>query len=150
MLFNLVSITRAIGLSSALATLASPVSAAGPFADFAGTWSGTGSVTSTDGAQEAIRCKATYAVKSGGDALDIVSDVVAQDGTLSGSWQETTRQIQGDVTGRIPSPDTFQASLRTPGGGLQLGARTNGKQQAITITSQGSDIRGANITLRRS
>ena len=166
MSFHHISTTHAICPLSALAilvALASPTSAAGPFADFAGAWTGTGTITTTDGAQEAIRCRATYAVKSGGDALginvncasdsyrvDIVSDVVAQDGALSGSWQETTRQIQGDVTGHIPSPDTFQASLQTPGGGIQLGARTNGKQQAITITSQGSDIRGANITLRKS
>ena len=152
-------------LSSAviiLISFASPASAAGPFAEFDGSWTGSGSVITTDGVQEAIRCKATYRVKAGGDALgldvncasasyrvDIVSEIIARDGALSGSWQEKTREIQGDVTGRIPSADVLQASLQTAGGGIQLGARTNGKQQAIAITSQGTEIRSVNITLRK-
>ena len=45
--------------------------------------------------------------------------------------------------------DPSDTRLQTVGGGLQLSARTNGKRQAITITSQGSDIQGANITLKK-
>ena len=116
----------------------------------------------TDGSQEAIRCKARYKIGSGGDALainvlcasdsyrvHILSTIAIQGQTFSGSWQETTRQISGSLTGSIPAPDTYQASLETMGGGLQLGARTNGTQQAITITSQGSDIAKASILLRK-
>ena len=114
----------------------------------------------TDGTRETIRCKARYKIGSGGEALGInvlcasdsyrvhiLSHVVVQGETFSGSWQETTRQISGNLTGDIPAP--YQASLQTLGGGLELGARTNGRQQAITITSQGSDIAGADIVLRK-
>ena len=143
--------------------LANPASAAGSFTHFVGTWKGGGTVTTVDGNQEKIRCKANYGVNATGDRLDInvdcasdsyrlnlVSTVLAQGGTLSGSWQETTRQIQGDVSGSLPSPDTLQASLQALGGSIELAAQTNGRQQAITITTQGSDIKGAAIKLRRS
>ena len=115
-----------------------------------------------DGSRESIRCKARYKIGAGGDALainvlcasdsyrvHILSNVDVQGDTFSGSWQETTRQVSGSLTGGIPAPNTYQASLQTMGGGLELGARTNGTQQAITITSQGSDIAGASILLRK-
>ena len=141
--------------------LSAPALAASPFAGFTGNWKGSGSIQ-TDGGQEAITCKARYTTAAGDSTLNIdvncasdsyrvniVSNVVAQGDRFTGSWQETTRQLSGDVSGRIPEPNTFQASLETVGGGLQLGARTNGKRQAITITSQGSEIHGATITLKR-
>ena len=144
----------------ALLPLCGPALAAGPFAEFAGNWKGGGTIR-TDGGEETITCKARYTA-SGDSALNInvncasdsyrvniVSNVVARGATLSGSWQETTRDISGDVSGSIQEPNTLRASLQTMGGGLQLGARTNGKRQAITITSQGSDIQGANITLKK-
>ncbi len=164
MRMNVARIFGLPGFSSTLAILVvstSPALAAGPFAGFAGNWKGSGTIQ-TDSGQEAITCKARYTTTAGDTTLginvncasdsyrvNIVSNVVAQGSTLSGSWQETTRQISGDVSGRIPEPNTLQASLQTMGGGLELGARTNGKRQAITLTSQGSDIRGATITLKK-
>ncbi len=164
MRMNVARISRPVGPSSIVAVLlvvASPALAAGPFAEFAGNWKGSGTIQ-TDGGQEAITCKARYTTGAGDSTLginvncasdsyrvNIVSTVVAQGSSLSGSWQETTRQISGDVSGRIPEANTLQASLQTVGGGLQLSARTSGKRQAITFTSQGSDIRGANITLKK-
>ena len=145
-----------------LLTLSTPASAAGPLAGFAGTWKGGGTVTTTDGGQETIRCRARYAANATGDALTIdvncasdsyrvnlVSSVTSQDGALSGTWQETTRDIQGDVTGRVPAPNTFQASLQALGGGIEIGARTDGKRQAISIRVQGSDIQGVSISLKK-
>lgn len=146
----------------ALASMSAPALAAGPFQSFAGSWTGGGTVT-VSGGQEAIRCRARYTTSGDGNNLainvncasdsyrvNIISNVVAQGNSFSGSWRETTRQISGDVSGRVSDPNTFQASLQTLGGGLQLGASANGKQQAISITSQGSDIQGANILLKRS
>lgn len=115
-----------------------------------------------DGSREILRCRASYGVRSSGDALSvdmncksdsyrvhIVANVVAQGTTLSGSWQETTRHVEGTVTGRIPMPGEMQASFEAMGGGLQLGARTNGSLQAITINSQGSAIQSISLLLKR-
>ncbi len=153
------SIVAAALMTTAVIT---PASAAGPFAGFAGTWRGSGTVSTSDGAQESIRCKATYGVDAGGNSLNInvacasdsyrvnlISTVMANGTSLSGSWQETTRQISGDVAGRIPSPNTLQATMQAMGGGLELVARTNGRSQAISIMVQGSDIKDVSITLRK-
>ena len=117
----------------------------------------------TDGSHEPVRCKSSFKVASGSSELDtsvvcasdsykfnLTSRVVAQGHSFSGSWQEETRQIQGDVQGQIPSPGTLQASLNTVGGGIQIGARADGKQMAITIQSQGTEVQGVSINLRKN
>lgn len=149
------------GLLSAAAL--TPASAAGPFAGFTGQWAGSGDIDMTDGSHEKIRCKATYSVGPSGDALhidmncasdsyrvNIISNVVAQGNNFSGTWKETTRQVDGSVTGRVPAPGEFQASLEGTGFGIQLSATTNGKQQAVTIQSQGTDVQTVKISLRKA
>ena len=116
----------------------------------------------SDGSRESIRCKADYAV-SGGDTLAIsvdcasdsytvklVSNVVAQGNGFSGTWQETTRQVSGNVTGRMSALGQMEASLEGMGFGIQLAATTNGRQQAVTIRSQGTDVQSVSITLRKA
>lgn len=137
-------------------------SASSVFSDFGGDWRGNGIISLTDGSQEKIRCRAGYGVRGDGNALSIdvncasdsyrvhiVANAVAQGNTFSGTWQETTRQVSGDVTGRIPAAGEMQASFEVMGGGLQLSARTNGRRQDIVIQSQGTDIRGVTISLKR-
>lgn len=140
-----------------------PAAAAGPFTNFEGEWSGNGDIAMTDGSREKIRCKASYSVGPSGQALNInvncasdsyrvniVSNVVAQGSSFSGTWRETTRQVQGDVTGRVPAPGEYQASLEGTGFGLALSATSNGKQQSITIVAQGTDVQNVKISLRRA
>ena len=142
--------------------LVTQVWAAGPFEAFAGSWRGKGRITLVNGSQDSIACKADYVFVGGGNALaitvhcasdgykvDLLSRVEARGDTFSGSWQETTRQIQGDVTGRIPGPGIMQASLATIGGGIQLGVTPSRERQAIAIQLQGSDIRNVDIDLRK-
>ena len=87
----------------------------------------------TDGSQEKIRCKASYSVGPSGEALNInvncasdsyrvniISNVVADGTSFSGTWRETTRQADGKVTGRVPAPGELQASLDGTGFGIQL------------------------------
>ena len=146
----------------ALPTLVVPALASGPLTGFSGRWKGGGVVTTADGARESLRCRATYSASPSGDALDVdvncasdsyrvnlVGSLVDRDGALSGSWQETTRQVGGEVTGEVPRPNTLRASLQALGGGLEIGARTDGRRQTINIVVQGSDIRGVDITLKR-
>ncbi len=161
---NLRRCAAALPLAAILATaLLTPASAAGPFAGFSGQWAGTGDIAMSDGSREKIRCKATYSVGPSGDALhidmncasdsyrvNIISNVVAEGNNFSGTWKETTRQVDGSVTGRVPAPGEFQASLEGTGFGIQLSATTNGKQQAVTIQSQGTDVQTVKISLRKA
>ena len=48
------------------AALAAPVS---PFTAMAGTWAGGGVLSTTDGQQEQLRCRASYDVAGAGDQL---------------------------------------------------------------------------------
>ena len=160
--YPLTSIFGRIVFLTAFTVISASALAADPLQGFTGTWKGRGTVT-VSGEQEAIRCQARYSPSSDRNALNInvncasdsyhvniVSAVVVQGDTFSGSWQETARQLSGDVTGRIPEPNTYQASLETVGGGLQISARSDGRRQSITITSQGSEIQGANIALKKT
>ena len=98
----------------------------GPFAGMAGTWSGGGSVTLDDGSSERIRCRATYAVGEGGAGLNqsltcasdsykfaLSTNVTAQGGSLSGTWSETSRNINGMIQGR-GSNGSFQLNNGIP------------------------------------
>ena len=53
------------------------------------------------------------------------------------------------MTGQIPARGEMQAKLEGLGFGMQLGARSDGKRQAITNSSQGADVQGVSITLRQ-
>ena len=115
-----------------------------------------------DGSHEAIRCKAVYVAGMSGDDLAIsvdcasdsykvslVSNVAAQGSGFTGTWQETTRQVSGNVTGRV-SAGEMQANLDGVGFAIQLAATTNGRQQAVVIRSQGTDVQSVDITLRKA
>ncbi len=142
-------------------SITGPTFAASAFAGFEGSWRGQGTVSLTDGSREAIRCRALYGVRSD-DALSvdvncasdsyrvhILANVVAKGNALSGSWQETTRQLGGTVTGRVPKPGELQAAFETMGGGLQLSARVDQRRQVVIMNSQGTDLQAISISFTR-
>jgi hypothetical protein len=134
------------------------------FATFAGVWTGGGSVVLTNGSQERVRCKANYAPQQGGDALQInlncasdsykvqvIGNVIAgSDGRISGTWQELTREISGNVVGHMPSPSQLQANLEGAPYTIQLSFNTRGNLQTIAMQVLGSDVQSVAISLRRS
>jgi len=142
--------------------LAQTASAEGPFAGYSGYWSGDGTISIASGANERIRCKAEYAVDGSGSALnqilrcasdsyrlEIKSDVVAEGGTLSGSWTEATRNATGRISGRV-SGNEVNATVAGVGFTAAFSLVTRGKTQAVSIRPEGgTDIRGVTITLHK-
>ena len=133
----------------------------GPFAGMAGSWSGGGTVTLDDGSTERIRCRATYAVGAGGNGLNqsltcasdsyrfnLSSNVVAEGGSLSGTWSESSRGVNGNLEGRV-SGGSFQIVASAPGFTANLSLTTRGNKQSVVIKSD-SAFRGASISLSRS
>jgi hypothetical protein len=133
----------------------------GPFAGMAGIWSGAGTVTLDDGSTERLRCRATYAVGLGGNGLNqsltcasdsykfnLSSNVVAQGSTLSGTWNETTRSINGTLDGR-GAAGNFQVVANAPGFTANISLTTRGNRQSVVIRSDTS-FRSASISLSRS
>jgi hypothetical protein len=148
-------------LIAALAFTSASYAQSGPFAGMAGVWSGGGTVTLDDGSTERIRCRATYAVGNGGNGLNqsltcasdsyrfnLSSNVVASGGSLSGTWSESSRGINGSLEGR-GSNGNFQVVASAPGFSANISLRTTGNRQSVVIRAE-SQFRGASISLSRS
>jgi hypothetical protein len=132
-----------------------------PFAGMAGVWSGAGTVTLDDGSSEKIRCRATYAVGANGDGLnqslvcasdsykfDLRADLVSTQGSLSGNWSETSRNINGILQGSARS-GTFRVLATAPGFSADITLTTHGNTQNVSIAGS-SSFKAATITLHRS
>jgi len=136
-------------------------SAAGPFGDLAGIWTGDGLIKMKDGGQERVRCHGKYEVEPGGSNLrqelrcasdsykfEMSTNISATGGQLAGNWSENTRHVAGHITGRANSTaidaraegDTFTALFAV---------HTQGDQQSVTISSPGSAIAEVSIQLAR-
>ena len=127
----------------------------------AGNWSGGGSVTLDEGATERIRCRATYAVSGSGNGLNLsltcasdsykfnlVSNLVSQGSAVSGTWAETSRNINGNIEGRA-SNGNFQVVASAPGFSANITLTTRGNKQSVVIRPD-SQFRGASISLSRT
>ena len=132
-----------------------------PFAGMAGVWSGSGTITLDSGASERIRCRATYAVSGDGSGLnqnlvcasdsykfDLKSDVIANNGLLSGTWSEASRNVTGSLEGRAGAGQ-FNVVVSAPAFTANLSMTTRGNKQTVSITSQ-SQIKSASISLSRT
>jgi hypothetical protein len=134
----------------------------GSFLGLSGHWSGAGTVTMTDGATERIRCKAAYAVNATGKAVqqtlrcasdsyrfEIISNVISEGGSLSGSWAEATRGASGNISGRASGAEIV-VNVAGAGFTAHLDLRTQGDRQSVTIRPQGgTDVTAVSIALRK-
>jgi hypothetical protein len=147
-------------LVAALSTSAS-YAQSGPFAGMAGVWSGGGTVALDDGSTERIRCRETAAVGAGGTGLNLGlacasdsykfnlrGDVISERGALSGTWSESSRNVNGSLQGRGGSGGNFQVLATAAGFAAELAVTTRGNRQSVVIRSQ-SGFRGATISLSR-
>src|ERR1700712_4593251 len=104
--------SAAVGAALLLSLSASHAQSSSPFIGFDGAWSGTGTVTLSDGTTERIRCKADYKVNGSGLGLkqnlhcasdsykfDLSSDVTRYGDRIAGNWSERSRNIFGNLQG---------------------------------------------------
>jgi hypothetical protein len=133
----------------------------GPFAGFDGAWSGTGTVSMSDGSSERIRCRATYKVESGGSALaqtlrcasdsykfDLSSNVKSQGNSVSGSWSEASRNVYGNLNGKAGGGQ-IDVFVEAAGFAANITLTTRGNKQSVSISSKG-EIRGVQISMVKS
>ncbi len=149
-----------------LASLCLPCSATqaaapSPFAAMAGSWSGGGVLSTTDGGQERLRCRASYDVAGTGAELrlnlrcasesynfNLVSDVQYRGGAISGSWSEASRNASGTISGRAAG-DRIEASARGDTFSANLSLTTRGGRQTVSIRPQGTSIIAVSLVLSR-
>jgi hypothetical protein len=152
--------TAGIGAALLMSVSASHAQS-GPFAGFDGSWTGTGTVSLSDGSNEHIRCKADYKVNGSGLGLkqnlhcasdsykfDLSSDVTSQGDRISGNWSEASRNIFGNLQGTAGGGQ-IEVFVEASGFAANLTLRTNGNKQTVQISSKG-EIRGVSITMVKS
>jgi hypothetical protein len=144
-----------------LGLAASSAQAASPFTAMAGSWSGGGTLSTSDGMQESLRCRASYDVPGGGSELqlslrcasqsytfDLASEVQYRGGAISGSWTEASRNASGTISGRAAG-DHIDAAARGDNFSANLSLTTRGNRQTVSIRPQQTNVTGVTLTLQR-
>jgi hypothetical protein len=159
------ALSAAFLLLAGIAGVQPAQAASGPFADFTGSWSGSGTIRPEGGKAERIRCKATYrprgstghqidlrlACDSDSYKFDLSGDFTADEGNhISGRWTETTRGIGGTVIG-LAKGDRIQIHIESAGFAATLYMVTRNRRQSVTLDSHGGGqvVKGS-ISLHRS
>jgi hypothetical protein len=147
-----------------LASLCLPGSAtqaavSSPFAALAGSWSGGGVLSTSDGNQEPLRCRAAYDVggpelhlnlkcASASYSFDLASDVQYRGGAISGEWSEASRNASGTISGRAVG-DRIEAAAEGQNFSAGLSLTTRGNRQIVSIRPQGTNITEVSLELNR-
>ena len=145
--------------SPALAQSAAAQAAAAGFQEFEGSWSGSGTLSHTDGRTERLRCGADYVAR--GDVMsqrlrcrsdttgfDLVNTLRNDGGRLAGEWSETTRNVRGPLAGRL-GRGSMQGSAQGPGFSAGISVAVRGNRQSVSIRAQGGDIAAVTVALVR-
>jgi hypothetical protein len=156
---KLIAFSAALLISGSMLSRPAVARSTGPFARFSGEWRGAGHVQSNDGRSDPITCRARYEVSGGGMALsqslvcasdsyrfDIHCDVIADGQVVSGRWQETTRNVSGNLTGQIDT-GVFDGNVEGPGFTAAVSMRTNGRKQAVEISPHAGDISKVSVIM---
>jgi hypothetical protein len=137
---------------------------AASFARLAGHWSGSGTIDLANGTHEPIKCRAAYDVleaqhnlqlniRCASDSFnfDLRGSATENEGTITGSWSEETRNAAGTLTGKA-NDSHFEVVAKGPAFSATLTLVTHGDKQTVAIKSQDSQtsVKGATINLRRS
>jgi hypothetical protein len=135
----------------------------GPFAQLAGSWSGSGTIDLSNGRHEPIKCHASYDVLEEQSKLQLDIRCASDNynfnlrasatyaaGAITGSWSESTRNAAGTLSGKVEGVG-FRVVAKGPTFTANLNLVTLGDKQSVTIRSQDgqADVQGATITLQR-
>ena len=133
----------------------------GPFSAMAGSWSGGGTVTLSNGSRDRLRCRANYSAYGGGASLDLTLRCAGDSynfdfrgsaryraGSVAGSWSESSMNAAGRFVGRA-SGDHIAARVQGQNFTASLSISTRGNRQSISIRSPGSEFSDVSIGLSR-
>lgn len=141
-----------------------PANAAGPFADFPGSWSGSGKIRVQGKDTERLRCKANYRPRGSSQSeidlqlscdsdsykFDLVGQFTADDGNkLTGRWSENSRNVGGTAIGTVKG-DRLDIHVESSAFSASLTLVTRGRKQAINFDAHGGgQVVDSSITLSR-
>jgi hypothetical protein len=81
--------------------------------------------------------------------FELASDVTYDGGAISGSWNETTRQVNGSLSGRVGA-NNITAQASAVGFNAALSIVTKGNSQSVSIRSPGSEISEVTVSMARA
>lgn len=132
-----------------------------PFTALAGLWSGGGTLSTSDGEQEQLRCRAHYNVAPDGTELrlnlrcasasynfNLAGNAEERGGEIQGSWSESTRNASGSIAGRAVG-DRIEVAATGQNFSANLSLTTRRNRQAVFIRPQGTNITSVALTLYR-
>jgi len=141
-----------------------PAMAAGPFADFPGSWSGAGKIRVQGKDTERLRCKANYRPRGSSQSeidlqlscdsdsykFDLVGQFTADEGNkLTGRWSENSRNVGGTAIGSVKG-DRMDIHVESSAFSASLTLVTRGRKQAINFDAHGGgQVVDSSITLSR-
>jgi len=133
-----------------------------PFNLLNGTWGGAGSLIYDSGAPDKLSCLGYYRSADEGKSLGIAlrcngqpdkiefrSKLAYADGKLSGTWEERTNNASGNASGTITDNNlrvNFDGSLS---GSVSIAFSASQQTISITISTAGSELKGARVSLNR-
>ena len=154
-----ISAALAISLGLLIVPIGAPQAAESPLAHFGGNWSGSGKIVVSNGSSERIRCRGVYKPSDSGLALtlrcasdsykfELASDITYDAGSISGSWNETSRGVTGSIGGKATATH-IEASASSVGFTASLTITLRGNSQSVVIRSPGSEISEVSISMAR-
>lgn len=157
----MVSLRRLVFVSAASLYLSGAAFAqgAGPFAEFEGRWSGSGTITHGDGRTERLRCTANangrgdqlqnqLTCRSDSSNFQFVANVRSDGGRIAGQWSETINNVSGSIEGRL-SGGNLQAQAQGQGFNAAVTMNARGGRQTVSIRAAAKEISTVSITLAR-
>ena len=145
----------------ALGASAAPAAPVSPFMPLAGTWSGGGTLSTSDGQQERLRCRASYDVAGSGAEVrlnlrcaspsynfDLAGNASYNGGAITGAWTESTRNASGTISGQA-NGDHIQAAARGDSFSASLSLMTRGDRQTVSIRPQAANVTAVSLSLQR-
>src|SRR5215470_3266725 len=134
----------------------------GPFFALNGSWSGSGIIKKSNGASERIRCRFAFEpagavnlslrLRCASDSynFDLTAGVAYEGGVISGSWQESTRNVNGGISGRSSGEGRqVQAVARAPGLTSNTTVTTRGNHQSVSIVTPGTEVPEIIVSLEK-
>ena len=145
-----------LGIAVAVPALAADAIAV---STLAGSWSGSGRISYTDGSSESIRCTANYTgggsdlrmaiqCKSDKNPINIRSRLRIEGRRATGDWEERTFNVSGTASG---SAGPSSLSLNVSGGGFSgsMAVSFSKSSHNVTISTQGIAMSRASMSFTR-
>ncbi|WP_246274472.1 hypothetical protein [Hyphomicrobium sulfonivorans] len=151
----------AAGAMAMALTGATTALADSPFPSLVGAWSGKGTARIEGGKNEKLSCKGYYSGTGNNQMrlniicanpstkVELRSQLTYANGRVTGTWEERNFNQTGTISG---SADESKLRLNIGGGALngQLSVSFTGAKQSVSLSTQGSALKGVNISFARN